>query len=216
MNGPGTKTIVFVGRLDRRKGLKWLIKAYVLLAAKMPNLYLIIAGEGGQLASLEEQVRSKKLRNVHFVGYVDDEEKRRLMGNADLVCSPALFGESFGIVLVEAMAMGTPLLGGNNLGYINVMSGYGRLGLVDPKSTEDFANRLGVFLTDELLRKSFRHWGLSEVRKYDYTRIVDQYEQAYIEALSKWRVERHLNGDNTNDEKSFWKTKHRLLLRRQP
>jgi phosphatidylinositol alpha-mannosyltransferase len=216
LNGPGTKTIVFVGRLEKRKGVEWLIKAYVLLAAKMPNAYLIIAGEGGQLDSLEEQVRSAKLRNVHFAGYVDDEEKRRLMGNADLVCSPALFGESFGIVLVEAMAMEAPLLGGNNLGYINVMTGYGRLGLVDPKATEDFANRLGVFLTDERLRKSFRHWELNEVKKYDYTKIVEQYEQAYMEALSKWRAERHLNGENAKNGKKSRKTKRRFLLRRQP
>lgn len=216
LNGPGTKTIVFVGRLEKRKGVEWLIKAFVLLAAKMPNAYLIIVGEGGQLDSLEEQVRSTKLRNVHFVGYVDDEEKRRLIGNADLFCSPALFGESFGIVLVEAMAMGTPVIGGNNLGYINVLRGHGRLGLVDPKAAEDFANRLCVFLTDEELKKSFRHWELNEVKKYDYPKIIDQYEAAYQDALARWRTQQHLNGENAKNGKKIAKLARRFLLRRQP
>ncbi len=215
LRGAGTKTIVFVGRLDKRKGADWLIKAYAVLANEDPTIHLIIAGEGSQLENLEALVKSLKLKNVTFTGYIDEEEKRRLMGHADLVCSPALFGESFGIVLLEAMAMGTPIIGGNNLGYINVLSGFGRLGLVDPETTRDFANRLEVFLTDKQLRKSFRSWELNEVKKYDYPKIVDQYEAAYIEAVAKWRAEQHLNGENAKNDKGFWKTKRRFSLRRQ-
>lgn len=216
LNGPGTKTIVFVGRLEKRKGAEWLIKAFALLAKKMPSAYLIIAGEGGLRSSLEELAKSLKIKNIRFTGYVDDDEKRRLMGNADLFCSPALFGESFGIVLVEAMAMGTPVLGGNNLGYVNVLSGHGRIGLVDPKAKKDFANRLEVFLTDEPLRNSFRRWELNEVKKYDYPKIIDQYEEAYKDALARWRLQQHLNGDNAKNGKRFAKFARRLLLRRQP
>lgn len=216
LNGPKTKTIVYVGRLEARKGVVWLIRAFELLSEQMPNAHLIIAGDGALSNSLQQQVDVGGIKNVNFVGYVSDEEKRRLMGNANVFCSPALYGESFGIILAEAMAMGTPLLAGNNSGYINVMTGYGRLGLVDPKATEDFANRLAVFLTDDLLQKSFRQWGLGEVKKYDYPKIVEQYEQAYIEALKKWRAERHLNGGNAKNGKRFAKIARRLLLRRQP
>lgn len=216
LRGAGTKTIVFVGRLDKRKGADWLVKAYAILAKEDSSVHLIIAGEGSQWDNLVSQVKSLKLKNVTFTGYVDDEEKRRLMGHADLVCSPALFGESFGIVLIEAMAMGTPVIGGNNLGYINVLTGHGRLGLVDPQASTDFANRLAVFLDDAELQKSFRDWELGEVKKYEYPKIVQQYEAAYAEAMAKWRIDRHLNGDNAKNGKGFWKTKRRFLLRRQP
>lgn len=215
LSGRDTKTIVYVGRLDKRKGVEWLIKAFVRLTETIPEVHLVVAGEGGLRSNLEQLVKSLNVENVHFTGYVTNNEKRRLMGNADLFCSPALFGESFGIVLVEAMAMGTPVIGGNNLGYINVLTGHGRLGLVDPKATADFANRLAVFLTDEQLRKSLIHWGLDEVKKYSYPKIVNQYEQAYKEALARWRAERHLNKESAKNGKKFWKVKRWLLLRRQ-
>ena len=214
LSGPNTKTVVYVGRLDRRKGIHWLLRAFAQLQADMPNLHLIVAGEGSYRTRLLEIVKTEKIHNAQFVGYVTDEEKRRLLGNADVVCAPALYGESFGIVLLEAMAMGAPLLAGNNLGYINIMTGHGRIGLIDPKATVDFANRLNVFLTDEGLRKFLRQWNLTEVKKYDYPKIVDQYEAAYGEALVKWRLERHLNGGNGKHVR-FWQIRRRLALRRQ-
>ena len=214
LSGPNTKTVVYVGRLDRRKGIHWLLRAFAQLQADMPNLHLIVAGEGSYRTRLLEIVKTEKIHNAQFVGYVTDEEKRRLLGNADVVCAPALYGESFGIVLLETMAMGAPLLAGNNLGYINIMTGHGRIGLIDPKATVDFANRLNVFLTDEGLRKFLRQWNLTEVKKYDYPKIVDQYEAAYGEALVKWRLERHLNGGNGKHVR-FWQIRRRLALRRQ-
>lgn len=214
LNGPDTKTIVYVGRLDRRKGVEWLIKAYAELVQEIPSAYLIIAGEGSQRDRLEQLVETLGLNNVKFAGFVDEIEKRRLLGNADVTCFPSLYGESFGIVLVEAMAMGAPVIGGNNLGYINVLKDYGRIGLVDPKSSEDFANRLAVFLTSPEIQNSFRHWVLGEVKKYDYPKIVDMYEAAYEEAMAKWRIERHINGTDKKNGKWTKKLANRLSVRR--
>lgn len=214
LNGPNTKTIVYVGRLDRRKGVDWLLKAYAVLVQEMPNAYLIIAGEGSHRDRLEQLADSLELNNVKFTGFVDETEKRRLMGNADVACFPSLYGESFGIVLVEAMAMGAPVIAGNNLGYINVLKDYGRIGLVDPKASEDFANRLAVFLTSSEIQKSFRHWELGEVKKYDYPKIIDLYETAYNEAMAKWRIERHLNGAEEKNGRWPKKLKRRLSVRR--
>jgi phosphatidylinositol alpha-mannosyltransferase len=184
LNGPDTKTIVFVGRLEKRKGVDDLLKAFSVLTREMPHVYLMIAGKGNRRYRLEQQVKTMELPNVNFLGYVTDEQKRHLMGNADVVCAPAMFGESFGIVLLEAMAMGTPLIAGNNIGYRSVMIGQGRLGLIDAEATEDFANRLSVFLEDAATQKLVRGWGLKEVKKYDYPKIVDLYESAYKEALA--------------------------------
>lgn len=216
LSGPGTKTIVYVGRLEKRKGVEWLIKAFKLLNDEMPNAHLVIGGEGGLRSRLEQVVAIYGIPNVKFLGYVTDEQKRQLMRNTDLFCAPAMFGESFGIVIVEAMASGAPIIAGHNIGFSSVISGRGRLGLVDSEATEDFANRLSVFLNDETINKLAREWSLGEIKKYDYSKIVEQYEQAYNAALTQWRADRHLNGEKAkNGKKRFWKTKRRFLLRRQ-
>lgn len=213
LNGPDTKTVVYVGRLDRRKGVEWLIRAFALLAERMPNAHLIIAGEGPRRYQLEQLAESLSIKNMRFAGFVDDEEKRRLMGNADIFCSPAMFGESFGIVLIEAMAMGAPVVAGRNDGYANVMKGHGRLGMVDAKATEDFAARLELILTDDKISRLLRAWGLHEVRQYDYPKVIDQYEAAYQEAVVIAGGERG-GRTETEDEKAKKPFIRRLLVRR--
>ncbi len=213
LSGPNTKTVVYVGRLDRRKGIHHLLRAFAIVQELQPNTHLILGGEGNYRSNLEELIRDEKIKNVHLLGYVSDEEKRRLFGNADVAVAPATNGESFGIVLLEAMAMGAPLLAGNNIGYTNVMTGHGRVGLIDPKATADFANRIGVFLTDVELADSMRRWGLRDVKQYDIPKIVDMYEAAYRLAIERWRQARHLNGGSKNAK--FWQVKRRMALRRQ-
>lgn len=211
LSGPDTKTVVYVGRLDRRKGINYLIRAFAALEAEMPNSHLIIAGEGSLRKRLEQLAGSLGINNIRFSGYVSEEEKRRLMGNADVFCSPALFGESFGIVLIEAMAMGAPVIGGNNSGYVNVLKGTGAIGLVDPKSAGDFANRLKIFMTDDKMRKLLQDWGLAEVKKYDYPKIIDQYEAAYREALRLVAQNRQIGMEHAPSKRRFVGR----LLRRQ-
>ncbi len=213
LNGANTKTILFVGRLDRRKGVSFLIDAYSRLVQIMPESHLIIAGQGTQRKSLELKAKSLGLENVHFTGFVSNQEKRRLMGHADVFVSPALFGESFGIVLIEAMAMGTPVIGGRNSGYSSVLTGYGRMGLVDPKATEDFAARMALFMSEPSVRSSLIRWGLREVRQYDYSKIVNQYEQAYREAI-RIRDRNKRPKIIREDEASSKKALNRLFVRR--
>ena len=213
LNGPSTKTVVYVGRLDRRKGVEWLLRAFAVLERKLPHAYLIVAGEGPRRDRLEQLADSLNIKNIHFAGYVDDDEKRRLMGNADVFCSPAMFGESFGIVLIEAMAMGVPVIAGRNSGYVNVLTGQGRIGLVDSKATDDFTDRLAVVMTDDKLNGLLRRWGLKEVKKYDYPKIIDQYQAAYKEALQLAVEER--NGKSVlKNEATKRPFIHRLLVRR--
>jgi len=212
LNGPDTKTIVYVGRLEKRKGADWLIKAFTELVKEMPNAHLIIAGSGLWANKLRQYVRLNDITNVVFAGYVSDDEKRRLIGNADLACFPSPYGEGFGIVLLEAMSMGTPVVAGNNLGYATVLKGHGRLGLVDPQATTDFANRLAAFLQDEPLRQTMSHWGLREVRQYDYPKIVAQYEAVYKEAIAL--KNKPSQATKKKDAKEQHKTIRRLFVRR--
>lgn len=213
LNGPDSKTFLYVGRLDRRKNVESLLKAFALIEQRTNNSYLIIAGDGSRRAGLEQQAKTLGIKNVHFSGYVSEDEKRRLMGNADVFCSPAMIGESFGIVLTEAMAMGCPVVAGRNSGYINVLTGLGRIGLIDAKATEDFAERLMVIASDDKLNRMLRGWGLAEVKKYDYPKVINQYESAYKEAL-RIRDEGNKPAQAKEHEKANRKLIRRVLIRR--
>jgi phosphatidylinositol alpha-mannosyltransferase len=105
------------------------------------------------------------------------------LAKADLFCSPAVYGESFGIVLLEAMAMNKVIVAGDNPGYSAVMQGRGQLSLINPRDTVEFARRLSIMLNDEALRALWRQWAKEYILRYDYARIVDEYEEVYSQAL---------------------------------
>lgn len=178
MSGP---TVFYVGRLEKRKGVKYLLQAFKLLQEELPAAQLIIGGDGPDRTRLEALVDELGLHHVDFLGYIAEEEKIHLMQTADLFCAPALYGESFGIVLLEALACGIPIVAGSNPGYASVLKERGSLGLVNPRDTADFARRLHVLLTDQELRKSWKKWALEYVRQFDYATIVDKYEALYDE-----------------------------------
>lgn len=181
----GNKQIVYVGRLEKRKGVNYLIKAFAELSAKRPNVKLTIAGDGTDCQKLELLVKELGLKNVEFLGYVSDAHKKQLLKEADLFCSPAIYGESFGIVLLEAMATGLVTVAGNNPGYADVLRDLGSLSLVNPKDTERFAARLDLLLHEPDLRKLWRSWAKKTVTQYDYAQVVRQYESFYRQALKK-------------------------------
>jgi phosphatidylinositol alpha-mannosyltransferase len=179
------QTILFVGRLEGRKGAKYLLRAFQLLVQDNPHLKLIIAGDGPERERLELLAEDLKLHNVSFLGYISEELKLELLAEADLFCSPAIFGESFGIVLLEAMATGTVAVAGNNAGYSGLMQGVGALSIVNPKDTEEFARRLHLLLNEPALRKLWQKWAADYVQQFNYPQIVDQYEELYQEALKQ-------------------------------
>jgi phosphatidyl-myo-inositol alpha-mannosyltransferase len=184
-SSPGKKTVLFIGRLEKRKGVKYLLKAYQLLEERLPEVRLVIAGDGPDRQKLEQQAAQLGLNHVEFAGYVSEERKLKLLSEADLFCSPALYGESFGIVLLEAMACGLPLVAGDNPGYSAVMQGRGRLSLVNPKYSDEFARRLETFLVDEELRDIWLQWARQHVIQYDYDNVIDQYEKLYQQLLRR-------------------------------
>lgn len=106
-----------------------------------------------------------------------------MLHQARLFCSPALYGESFGIVLLEAMASGTVTVAGLNPGYASVLADTGSLSLVDPRQTDEFARRLSLLLQDEALRQTWLDWARQHVQQFDYRHVVDQYEQLYKEII---------------------------------
>ncbi|MEK7152672.1 MAG: glycosyltransferase, partial [Patescibacteria group bacterium] len=177
------KTIFYVGRLEQRKGIKHLLHAFKLLTETNPEISLVIAGNGPDRSKLEMLATDLSLDNVEFVGFISDKEKVHYLRTADLYCSPALYGESFGIVLLEAMASGLVTVAGDNPGYASVMNGLGAISLVNPKHHAEFSRRLNLLLRENDLRKLWRDWAASQIQQYSYQSIVDQYEEIYRNAI---------------------------------
>lgn len=179
------KRIVYVGRLESRKGVEWLIRAFADLQQRRRDVELVIAGRGVKLRALVRLAESLKVTNVSFPGFIDDKTKLELISTADVFTSPALFGESFGIVLLEAMALGTPIVAGNNSGYTSVLRGTGRLSLVDPRKTSLYADRLDLLLDDARLRAAWKDWAAAEINQYAYPHIIDEYIKIYDTAMAE-------------------------------
>ncbi len=173
------KHIVFIGRLEKRKGVKYLLQAFALLAETHPSVKLTIGGDGPDRAKLELLAKNLHLKNVKFVGYITEKQKKLLHAQADILCSPALYGESFGIVLLEALASGIPIVAGDNPGYASVMKGLGQLSILDPTNTNEFARRLELFLMNDKLRELWQDWALDYVKQFAYPKVVDAYEKLY-------------------------------------
>lgn len=176
-------SVLYVGRLEKRKGLRYLLAAFARLQQLLPEATLQVAGDGPERNMLTSRARQLKLSGVTFLGQVDEKEKRRLLSRCGLFTSPALYGESFGVVLLEAMAAGAVTVAGNNSGYESVLSGTGRLSLVAPKMAEEYARRMQLLLTNAALRDVWRAWASAEVRKFDFASVVDEYEKIYRELV---------------------------------
>lgn len=179
------KTVLYIGRLEKRKGVKYLLEAFAILREVHPEFELLIAGDGPDRRKLEHFVQDNSIEGITFLGYIDETTKLRLLHEATVFCSPALYGESFGIVLLEAMASGCVIVAGNNSGYEGVMRGTGQVSIVNPKDTVEFARRLALLGLDEALRDAWRKWAQDEAALYNYDRIIDQYMTLYKAAWHK-------------------------------
>lgn len=177
------KRILYIGRLEGRKGVKHLIDAFARLDDA--HTRLLIAGDGPDRQKLESYVNENGVEHVKFLGFISEKKKLRLLNRADIFCSPAIHGESFGIVLLEAMASGTVTVAGNNPGYASVMLERGALSLVNPNDTEEFARRLHLLLYDKELAALWRTWALQYVKQFDYVKVVGQYEKLYKKLLKE-------------------------------
>jgi phosphatidyl-myo-inositol alpha-mannosyltransferase len=106
------KNVLFIGRLEPRKGVNYLLEAYKILSEMMKKLVLTLRALGQTRRKLRKMAHDLDLNRVTFHGLVSDEKKIELMHTSRVFCSPALYGESFGIVLLEAMSAGIPRLRG--------------------------------------------------------------------------------------------------------
>jgi len=163
-----------------------LLKAFRILHASMPEARLIVAGDGPERKTLERYIQKTDLqRAVELRGKIPEQEKPSLLASADIACFPALHGESFGIVLIEAMAAGAKVvLGGDNPGYRSIMGDRPEL-LVEPSDSVKLASRLKHFLTEKPAIEAAHRWQAQSVKKYDVTRIGPVILDIYYQAIAK-------------------------------
>lgn len=179
-----TVNIFFLGNLVERKGIMELLKAYKQLQQICDQDYqLLIAGKGYLEKSVKKYIKQNNLKNVTLLGYIADEEKADYFATADICVFPSLHGESFGIVLIEAMAAGKAIIAGNNVGYKTVLKNKGSLLLVEPEDSLLFAEKLKVLVENEHLRKEFGEWGQTEVYKYDVETVGPKIIEIYNKAI---------------------------------
>jgi phosphatidylinositol alpha-mannosyltransferase len=183
--------IVFLGRLVDRKGCGHLLRAVKRLhdAKALPkDCKVIICGGGPLEASLKAYVAEQGLSQIiQFEGFISEADKPRYLAAADLAVYPSTGGESFGIVLLEAMAASRGVvLAGNNPGYASVI-GERPVALFDPTDEEQFAAKLQKFLEDPEAREKAHRWQQQFVCKFDVPNVADEIAVVYEQALHKQR-----------------------------
>lgn len=158
--GESGSTILFVGRLEPRKGVLLLIEAYARVKQSHPAARVVVCGDGEQRKAAEAlAARLGVAGGVTFTGALPDAERLALYSRADLFCAPSPYGESYGLVLAEAMAAGLPVIAAANDGYRTVLTGAGAAGLVKPGDVDDLAQRLTHVLGSTELRTGLSAWG---------------------------------------------------------
>lgn len=167
-------TVVFLGRLVERKGAAELLKAIKLVVdnQSVPNLQVIFCGTGPQQEQLEAWVSTRGLSTVvSFKGFITEQQKADYLASADVAIFPSLGGESFGIVLIEAMAAGSGVvLGGDNPGYHSVLHQV-PAALFDPRDPR---------LVADLLHRAYADHSWAQHLHAEQQELVKQYDVAVV------------------------------------
>jgi phosphatidylinositol alpha-mannosyltransferase len=175
----GTPTILFVGRHDPRKGLPELLAACRALAQDGARFRLVIVGDGPLRRRAQAMSHGPLEGRVHFEGRVSNENLPRYYASADVFCSPARGGESFGIVLLEAMASGVAIAATDLPGYRTVLTPGAEGLLVPPRDPASLKLALGKLLASPSLRAELGARGIETSRRYAWPTIALRLEEIY-------------------------------------
>lgn len=174
---PG-KTVLFLGRYDEpRKGMSVLLDALPGVVQRLPDVQLLVVGRGD-----EDELRGQAgelVKHIRFLGQVDDAGKASAMRSADVYCAPHLGGESFGIVLVEAMAAGTAVVASDLDAFRRVLCD-GEVGCLVPVGDGvALADALVSVLENDVLRERYVAAGSAAVQRYDWSVVASQIMRVY-------------------------------------
>jgi phosphatidylinositol alpha-mannosyltransferase len=173
-------TIFFLGRHEPRKGLAVLLEAMTRLPS---NVRLWVGGDGPETAALRSRAAGDP--RIEWLGRISDEEKARRLRGADVFCAPSLHGESFGVVLLEAMAAETAVVASDLPGYANVARADRDGLLVPPGDAAVLAGALDRVLGDRSLRQSLVVSGEARASGFSMERLAEVYVGLYRAVLDR-------------------------------
>lgn len=180
----GMLHVLYVGRLEPRKGVEYLVDAMPRVAAAGIHARLVIAGDGPERDALAARARGAGV-DACFAGRVSDGHLTALYQHADLVCSPAVGGESFGIVLLEALAAGRPVVATDIDGYRELAGGGSGVRLAAPADADALARALTCLLRDAALRERLGETGRAFAARFGWSAIAHRLEAIYYDVLSR-------------------------------
>ena len=178
--------ILFVGRLEERKGFRHLLRAFRQVKTQVPNAQLVVVGafQREEITPYVQYIRHYRVHGVRFVGYVPTEELPRWYRTATIFCAPSVGFESFGIVLLEAMAAGVPVVASDISGYRCVVQHGVQGELVPPGDEEALAETLVRLLHDPATCERYGAAGRETSRRYDWRVVAEEVESFYTELLT--------------------------------
>lgn len=179
--------ILFVGRLDKRKGVDYLLKTHQRLNQQTLNIRLIIVGDGPQKRKARDYVRDEKLKNVVFAGYISQGDLPSYYATGDIFCSPATHGESFGVVLLEAMSAGLPVVAFDNPGYRSLFPDFARGFLVPNKNVSALTQALLILATNPRLRRELSQKNRRYAKRFSWVRVGNEILKFYRTCKTKQR-----------------------------
>jgi len=179
------KTIIFVGRLHPVKGVQYLIEAMAIVHQEMPDVKLVIVGDGVERAKLEVFAEKLNLNCcIQFAGQVPQESIPRLMHQADVFVLSSL-SEGLPVVLLEAMAAGLPIVATNVGGIPDIVeegvNGY----LVNAKSPEEIGERVLILLQNDEIREAMSTNNREKAELYTWDKVTTKVEKEYQKAIKR-------------------------------
>jgi phosphatidylinositol alpha-mannosyltransferase len=183
----GKINILFLGRAEKRKGLEYLLKAFQVIKPDHPNCRLIVVSpKTRSRRKFEKQAAEANLKDVVFVDgrAVSDLQKPRYYSSADIFCAPATGRESFGLVLLEAMATGKPVVASNISGYASVVTHDSEGILVPPKQEVPLAQAITRLMMDEGLRRRMGEKGRAKAAGFGWEEIACKVMDYYNRVLN--------------------------------
>jgi phosphatidyl-myo-inositol alpha-mannosyltransferase len=180
-------TLLFVGRLEPRKGLTYLVRAFLRLKPAFPRLRLLVVGRDDKhqrdkaMALVPPRLRT----DLVFVGSVPQDDLPSYYASADVFCAPSLGGESFGIVLAEAMAVGRPVVCSDIGGYRDVVRDGSDGLLVPPRDPEALAGALAGLLDNPARLAAMGEAAAASARRYAWQVVAAEVEEVYRSALGR-------------------------------
>ena len=186
---PITPTILFIGRLVYRKGVHVLLRAFSYVVKEEPQAKLVIAGKGYMKPILRTLALKLNIRgNVKFKGYVPEEEKPTLYKRSSIVAIPSIYGESFGIVALEAIASGRPVVASNIGGLREIIDNGSEGFLVNPNSPKELADKIIMLLQDKKLYKRMTLQArVKAERTYSWDKVIHNIIDVYSQILYSTR-----------------------------